>query len=83
MAEKMRVHILARELKVPSKVIVTKCRAEGLNITNHMSTLTAGLAATIREWFSEGQHDTTVETTSRVDLAKVRLSEKKLRWTTA
>ena len=78
MAEKMRVHILARELKVPSKVTVTKCRAEGLSVTNHMSTLSAGLAATIREWFSEGQHDTTVETTSRVDLAKVRLSVKKV-----
>jgi translation initiation factor IF-2 len=77
LAEKMRVHILARELNVPSKVIITKCKAEGLDISNHMSTLTAGLAATIREWFSDGQHDTTLETSGRVDLAKVRIARKR------
>ena len=72
LAEKMRVHILAKELNVVSKVIMTKCKAEGLQVTNHMSTLTAGLEATIREWFSEGPHNTTIEVASRVDLKKVR-----------
>ncbi len=77
MAEKMRVHILAKALGVPSKVIIAKCQAEGLQVTNHMSTLSAGLEATIREWFSEGQHDTTIETTDRVDLKKVRKTVRK------
>ncbi len=74
MADKMRVHILAKELSVPSKVIVEKCKAEGItSVKNHMSTLSAGLHATIREWFSEGSHSTTIETAQRVDLKKVRV----------
>ncbi len=73
----MRVHILAKDLKVPSKVIIEKCKAEGLKVTNHMSTLSAGLEATVREWFSDGRHDTTVETTTRVDLDKAREQAKK------
>ena len=72
-----RVHILAKELGVKSKAIVDKCQAEGLDIKNHMSTISAGLAATIREWFSEGDHATTIETTKRVDLKKVRIRKKK------
>ncbi len=74
MAEKMRVHILAKELNVSSKTIIEKCRAEGItSVKNHMSTLSAGLHATIREWFSEGEHGTALETTQRVDLEKVRI----------
>ncbi len=72
-----RVHILAKELGVKSKAIVEKCQAEGLDIKNHMATISAGLAATIREWFSEGEHNTTVETAKRVDLEKVRVKKKK------
>jgi len=84
LADKMRVHILAKELNVPSKVIVEKCRAEGINsIKNHMSTLSAGLHATILEWFSEGSHDTTIETAQRVDLERVRIREKRRRKETA
>ena len=76
MAEKLRVHTLARELNVPSKVIVEKCRAEGVTtVKNHMSTLSAGLHATILEWFTEGQHDGIVETATRVDLDSVRPKE--------
>ncbi len=71
-----RVHLLAKELGVKSKAIVEKCQAEGLDIKNHMSTISAGLAATIREWFSEGEHTTTVETAKRVDLKKVRVKKK-------
>ncbi len=70
-----RVHLLAKELGVKSKAIVEKCQAEGLDIKNHMSTISAGLAATIREWFSEGEHTTTVETAKRVDLKKVRVKK--------
>ncbi len=72
----MRVHILAKELNVTSKIVLEKCRAEGLGdvVKNHMSALGAGLEATIREWFSEGSHTTAVETAERIDLDKVRVA---------
>ncbi len=74
MADTKRVHTLAKELNVSSKAIIDKCAAEGIDVVkNHMSTLSAGLAATIREWFSEGRHDTALETSQRVDLEKVRI----------
>ncbi len=71
-----RVYILARELGVKSSAIVKKCQDEGLNVQNHMATISAGLAATIREWFTEGENVTTVETAERVDLAEVRVKRK-------
>jgi translation initiation factor IF-2 len=78
LAKSTRVHLLAKELGVKSKAIIEKCQAEGLDqIKNHMSTISIGLAATIREWFSEGEHDTTVEAAARVDLKKVRIKRKK------
>lgn len=72
-----RVHILAKELGVKSSAIIQKCRDEGLHIKNHMSVISAGLAATIREWFSEGENLTTIETAQKVDLDKVRVKPKK------
>ncbi|MCQ3919921.1 MAG: translation initiation factor IF-2 [Planctomycetes bacterium] len=77
--EKMRVHILANELSVTSKAILEKCRAEGLGdvVKNHMSTLSAGLEATIREWFSGAHSDTAVETAEQIDLNKVRVRRRK------
>ena len=72
-AEKMRVHILAKQLNVSSKAVLAKCAAEGLPVKNHMTALSAGLEATIREWFTEGRHSTTIETAQRVDLEKVRV----------
>jgi translation initiation factor IF-2 len=71
-----RVYILARELGVKSSAIVKKCQDEGLDVRNHMATISAGLAATIREWFSEGENITTVETAEKVDLAEVRVKRK-------
>jgi len=71
-----RVYILAKELGVKSTAIVKKCQGEGLDVKNHMSWISAGLTATVREWFSEGEHATTVETTEKVDLKKVRLKKK-------
>jgi translation initiation factor IF-2 len=72
-----RVYILAKELGVKSTAIIKKCEDEGLeNINNHMATISAGLAATIREWFSEGENVTTVETAEKVDLEKVRVKKK-------
>ncbi len=72
-----RVYILAKELGVKSSAIVKKCQDEGLEVKNHMSVISAGLAATIHEWFSEGDNVTTVETSQKVDLSKVRVRKKK------
>lgn len=72
-----RVYILAKELGVKSTAIVKKCQDEGLDIKNHMSVISAGLAATIREWFSESGATTAVETAEKVDLKKVRVKKKK------
>ena len=71
-----RVYILARELGIKSSAIVKKCQDEGLDVKNHMAVISAGLAATIREWFSEGENITTIETAKKVDLAKVRIKKK-------
>jgi translation initiation factor IF-2 len=72
-----RVYILAKELGVKSTAIVKKCQDEGLDIKNHMSWISAGLTATIREWFSEGETGTAVETAEKVDLKKVRVKKKR------
>ncbi len=71
-----RVYILAKDLGVKSSAIVKKCQDEGLDVKNHMGVISAGLAATIREWFSEGENVTTVETSEKVDLEKVRIKKK-------
>ncbi|MFA5783987.1 MAG: translation initiation factor IF-2 N-terminal domain-containing protein, partial [Phycisphaerae bacterium] len=71
-----RVYILAKELGVESSAIVKKCQDEELDVKNHMSTISAGLAATIREWFSEGDNVTAVEEAEKVDLEKVKLKRK-------
>ncbi|MHC4645220.1 MAG: translation initiation factor IF-2 [Planctomycetota bacterium] len=71
-----RVYILAKELGVKSTAIVQKCQDEGLDVKNHMSVISAGLSATIREWFSEGENVTTIETAKKVDLKKARIKKK-------
>ncbi len=49
-----RVFELARELGIKSKAILERCKAEGVpGIDNHMTTVSAGLSASIRGWFSE------------------------------
>jgi translation initiation factor IF-2 len=80
-----RVFEIAKDLEVKSKAIVDKCIAEGIpNIQNHMSSVGAGLEATIREWFSNasqsssgGSTATAVETAAKVDIEKVRAPAKK------
>lgn len=75
-----RVFELARELGVTSKVVLVKCRAEGLEIKNHMSAMSAGLEATIREWFSDSAAGSTaVETAEHVDLTTARKEASKRR----
>jgi len=71
-----RVYLLAKELGVKSTAIVKKCQDESLDVKNHMSAISAGLAATIREWFTEGENVTTVETAKKVDLGKARIKKK-------
>ncbi|MHC4114102.1 MAG: translation initiation factor IF-2 N-terminal domain-containing protein [Planctomycetota bacterium] len=75
-----RVYLLAKELGVKSTAIVKKCQDEGLDVKNHMGAISAGLAATIREWFSDGEHTTTVEIAEKVDLKKVRIKKKQGRF---
>jgi len=71
-----RVFEIAKELGIKSKAIVEKCEAEGVpNVSNHMSSVSAGLEATIHEWFSEASESaggTAVETTTHVDLKSIR-----------
>jgi hypothetical protein len=64
-----------RNSALKSTAIIEKCKNEGLDVPNHMSTISAGLAATIREWFTEGENITTVESAEKVDLEKVLLYE--------
>ncbi len=79
MASTLRVHSLAKELGVPSKVLIEKCRSEGIELKNHMAAISVGLAESIREWFSTDDDVTSVEVGERVDLDKVRIkrAEKK------
>jgi len=77
----MRVHQIAKELGVASKDVVAKCTEEGVpNITNHMSAISIGLAATIREWFGDAAADkggTAVQTAAPVDVKQARAKAKK------
>ncbi|MEI7837677.1 MAG: translation initiation factor IF-2 N-terminal domain-containing protein [Planctomycetota bacterium] len=75
----MRVFELARELGVTSKIMLDKCRAEGVDLKNHMAALSAGLEATIREWFSETAASTAVETSQHVDMEQARAHASKTR----
>ncbi len=68
-----RVYELAKDLEIPSKVILEKCKAEGMpGLQNHMSSITAGQEATIREWFTSSGGSTAVETAAKVDIDQVR-----------
>jgi translation initiation factor IF-2 len=67
-----RVFELAKELGVTSKDILGKCSAEGLELKNHMAVLSAGLEASIREWFADAPNGNAVETTAHVDLGAAR-----------
>jgi translation initiation factor IF-2 len=74
----LRVHQLAKELGVDSKAIVSKCQAEEIpGIENYMSTVSLGLAATIREWFSAAHSHNAVEQAAPVDVAAARSTARK------
>jgi translation initiation factor IF-2 len=77
-----RVFNIAKDLGIAPKAIVEKCHAEGISdsvIKNHMSTVSAGLEATIREWFSSASAATAVETAGKVDLEKVKARPRRAR----
>ena len=73
MAKGIRVNLLAKELGVESKAILQKLKEEGLSdaAQNHMSTLSLGLAESVREWFSNQMEagGTAVETVAQVEVA--------------
>ena len=79
MATTLRVHTLAKELGVPSKLIIEKCHAEGIELKNHMAAISLGLAESIREWFSSGEDVTTVEVAAPVDVVQARRARRKSR----
>ncbi|GMU34041.1 MAG: hypothetical protein AMXMBFR20_19130 [Planctomycetia bacterium] len=75
--KKVRVHNLAKELSVKSQTIIEKCRAEGIEIKNHMHVVSAGLEATIREWFTPGLHASAIEDSKPVDIKAVTVKPKR------
>jgi len=78
-----RIFEIAKDLGIESKSIVAKCQAEGIPesvVKNHMSTITAGLEQTIREWFSNdgGAHATAAtETSAKVEPTAVKAKARK------
>ncbi len=72
MAKTLRVHSLAKELGVPSKAVIEKCCAEGIDLKNHMAAISIGLGESIREWFSTAADVTSIETAEHVDVELVR-----------
>jgi translation initiation factor IF-2 len=52
-ASTRKLYELAKELGIKSKVIIDKCQENGLDVKTHMATISAGLEATIRNWFAE------------------------------
>jgi translation initiation factor IF-2 len=70
-----RIHDIAKELGISSKVIIDKCVAEGVPaeaVKNHMAVVKAGLEASIREWFSSGGVATAIESTEHVDAESLK-----------
>ena len=79
-AVKTRVHHVAKKIGVGSKDIIEKCTSEGIpDITGHMSAVSAGLEATIVEWFSEDESTSSsaVETAEKVNVTKAKARAKK------
>lgn len=69
----IRINELAKELGIESKWILTKLREEGFGdaAPNHQTSISLGLAETVREWHSSGQlvpkRDEAVEVSSLGD----------------
>src|SRR6185436_6999784 len=71
-----RINELAKEMGVQSKAIIEKCVAEGIpaeKVKNHMATVSAGLEASIREWFAAASASgTAIETAEHPDIERVK-----------
>ncbi|MDP1661204.1 MAG: translation initiation factor IF-2 [Phycisphaerales bacterium] len=70
-----RISDIAKEIGVASKLIIQKCVDEGVpadKVKSHASVVSAGLEASIREWFSTGAVATAVETKQHVDVDAAR-----------
>jgi translation initiation factor IF-2 len=79
-AVKTRVHHIANKIGVGSKDIIEKCTSEGIpDISGHMSAVSAGLEATIVEWFSEegAKSSSAIETAEKVNVTKAKARAKK------
>jgi translation initiation factor IF-2 len=75
-----RIFEIAKELGVRSKDVLEKCKAEDLDVKNHMASVSAGLEETIRDWFSaEGSEHTAVETAEHVDIEAAKAAAEKER----
>jgi len=83
LAKQKRVFEIAKEIGVDSKVIVAKCHAEGIpdtTIKNYQSAVSAGLEATIREWFSDhASASTAIETAEKIDISTAKKATPKKR----
>jgi translation initiation factor IF-2 len=83
LAKQKRVFEIAKEIGVDSKVIVAKCHAEGIEeavIKNYQSAVSAGLEATIREWFSDhAASSTAIETAEKIDISTAKKTTSKKR----
>lgn len=49
----IKVKVLARELGVPSRRIVSRCRDEGHTVQNSLTKLNPAIEALVREWFRD------------------------------
>ena len=85
-AKGIRVNQLAKELGIPSKVILDRCKEEGLGekVPNHMSLMSIGLAETVREWFAGagGGVATAVETATEAEAETESAEDAKPKTTT-
>lgn len=55
-----RIHDIAQELGIASKVIIDRCIAEGVPadlVKDRMAIVKPGLEASIREWLEDDDHD--------------------------
>jgi len=48
----IKIKDLARELGVPSRVLIDRCRAEGISVQNSITKLTPAQAERVRAWFA-------------------------------
>ncbi|MFM9057754.1 MAG: translation initiation factor IF-2, partial [Planctomycetaceae bacterium] len=69
----LKVHQLAKALGVTSKDIIAKCQTEEIpDISTHLSPVSAGLAATIRDWFIAGGTAVAVATGTETEPAEAK-----------